>query len=225
LADPDQWGTRQRSKRADAFSSALSELDFAPVRLEDLPATPKLWTPLRNSLPTIHCPYRQVWEGNVPSSPRCSCYRHLSREYKINGRLFCEQDLDQFAFQEIHVRALLCNVSFDRTRMNKLWKDALDPLAISKLRRSVLKSRIQGPFTQGDPDDELFADMSNSSTSTLESLHNLTDGSNPGPHYSRPYRRYKNNRAQGTGTLTNTYHISSSRSSRKLRRRSRPRCA
>lgn len=80
--------------------------------------------------------------------------------------------------------------------VNKLWKDAL--LTSSRnLRRNVLKGKIWGPPAEGDPDDDLFADMSNSSTSSVESLHNLTDGDNPGPHYIRSYRRYRNNRVRG----------------------------
>jgi len=80
--------------------------------------------------------------------------------------------------------------------VNKLWKDAL--LTSSRnLRRNVLKGKIWGPPAQDDPDDDLFANMSNSSTSSLESLHNATDGDDPGPHYIRPYKRYRNGRVRG----------------------------
>ena len=80
--------------------------------------------------------------------------------------------------------------------VNKLWKDAL--LTSSRtLRRNVLKGKIWGPSADGDIDDDLFADMSNSSTSSLESLHNATDGDNPGPHYIKPYRRHRNGRVRG----------------------------
>jgi hypothetical protein len=79
--------------------------------------------------------------------------------------------------------------------VNKLWKDSL--LTSSRnLRRNVLKGKIWGS-PKGDPDDDLFADTSNSSTSSLDSLHNATDGDNPGPHYIKPYRRYRNGRVRG----------------------------
>lgn len=74
--------------------------------------------------------------------------------------------------------------------MNRLWKDAL--LTSSRnLRRNVLRGKIWGPPAEDDPDDDLFADMSNSSTSSLDSLHNATDGDDPRPH------RYRNGRVRG----------------------------
>jgi len=80
--------------------------------------------------------------------------------------------------------------------VNKLWKDAL--LTSSRnLRRNVLKGKIWGSPPEGGPDDDLFADMSNSSTGSIESLHNATDGDDPGPHYIKPYRRYRNGRVRG----------------------------
>ena len=80
--------------------------------------------------------------------------------------------------------------------VNKLWKDAL--LTSSRnLRRNVLKGKIWGSPTERDPDDDLFTNASNSPTSSLESLHNVTDGDGPGPHYIRPYRRYRNGRVRG----------------------------
>lgn len=80
--------------------------------------------------------------------------------------------------------------------VNKLWKEAL--LASSRnLRRNVLKGKIWGSPVESDPDDDHFANMSNSSTSSLESLHNATDGDSPGPHYLKPYRRHRNGRVRG----------------------------
>ena len=80
--------------------------------------------------------------------------------------------------------------------VNKLWKDAL--LTSSRnLRRNVLKGKIWSSPTEGDPDDDLFTNMSNSSTSSLESLRNATDDDDPGPHRIRPYRRYRNGRVRG----------------------------
>lgn len=80
--------------------------------------------------------------------------------------------------------------------VNRLWKDAL--LTSSRnLRRNVLRGKIWGPSARDDPDDDLFADMSNSSTSSLDSLHNATDGDNPGPHYIKPYIRNRNGRVRG----------------------------
>ena len=80
--------------------------------------------------------------------------------------------------------------------VNKLWKDAL-LISSRNLRRNVLKGKIWGSPAEGDLDDDLFANMSNSSTSSLESLHNATDGDDPGPHYIKPYRRYRNGRVRG----------------------------
>ena len=80
--------------------------------------------------------------------------------------------------------------------VNKLWKDAL--LTSSRnLRRNVLKGKIWGSPAEGDPDDDFLANMSNSSTSSLESLRNATDGDDPGPHSIKPYRRYRNGRVRG----------------------------
>ena len=80
--------------------------------------------------------------------------------------------------------------------VNKLWKEAL--LNSSRtLRRNVLKGKIWGSPVEGDPDDDHFANTSNSSTSSLESLHNATDGDSPGPHYLRPYRRRRSGRVRG----------------------------
>ena len=80
--------------------------------------------------------------------------------------------------------------------VNKLWKDAL--LTSSRnLRRNVLKGKIWGPPAEREVDDDLFADMSNSSTSSLDSPHNATDGDDPGPHFIKPYRRYRNGRVRG----------------------------
>ena len=80
--------------------------------------------------------------------------------------------------------------------VNKLWKDAL--LTSSRnLRRNVLKGKIWGPSADDDPDHDLFVNTSNSSTSSLESFRNATDGDNPGPHYIKPYRRHRNGRVRG----------------------------
>ena len=80
--------------------------------------------------------------------------------------------------------------------MNKLWKDAL--LTSSRnLRRNVLKGKIWGTPAEGGPSDDLFANVSNSSTSSLESFRNATDGDSPGPHYIKPYKRHRNGRVRG----------------------------
>lgn len=80
--------------------------------------------------------------------------------------------------------------------VNRLWKDALITSS-RNLRRNVLRGKIWGPLAEDGPDDDTFADMSNSSTSSLDSLHNATDGDNPGPHHIKPYRRCKNGRVRG----------------------------
>lgn len=80
--------------------------------------------------------------------------------------------------------------------VNKLWKDALITSS-RNLRRNVLKGKIWGSPAEGDPDNDLFANASNSPTSSLESLRNATDGDNPGPYYIKPYRRHRNGRVRG----------------------------
>ena len=103
--------------------------------------------------------------------------------------------------------------------VNKLWKDAL--LTSSRnLRRNVLKGKIWGPSAEDDLDDDLFANTSNSSTSSLESLHNATDGDDPGPHYIKPYRRYRNGRVRGmVESFERSGSFSSSSSSSELAER------
>ena len=80
--------------------------------------------------------------------------------------------------------------------VNKLWKDAL--LTSSRnLRRNVLKGKIWGSPLKNHSDDNTFTDTSSSPTSSLESLHNATDGDNPGPHRIKPYRRCRNGHVRG----------------------------
>ena len=113
-ANLDQWTTPKMSKRANTLSSSLSDLDLTPVRFEDLPANPKLWTPAQ--LSSYLTTALRVRSGEMMSLPLpvARDIATLVKESKINGRLFlrlCEQDLDQFVFQAIHI-VLLPNVFF-----------------------------------------------------------------------------------------------------------------
>ncbi|KAF9650193.1 hypothetical protein BDM02DRAFT_3112428 [Thelephora ganbajun] len=178
--NPEQWITPKRSKRTEAPPSTTPDLDVTPVKLEDLPTNPKLWTP--SQLSSYLTTALRVRSGEAMSLP-LPVARDIAtfvKESKINGRLFlrlCEQDLDQMG-------------------VNQLWKDAL--LTSSRnLRRNVLKGKIWGSPAEADPDDDPFANLSNSSASSLESLHNATDGDAPGPYYIKPYRRYRNGRVRG----------------------------
>lgn len=82
----------------------LPDLDVTPVKLEDLPTNPKLWTPTQ--LSSYLTTALRVRSGEVMSLP-LPVARDIAafiKESKINGRLFlrlCEQDFDQSVFQII----------------------------------------------------------------------------------------------------------------------------
>lgn len=109
----EEWTTPKRPKRAGTLSLAFS--DVTPVKLEDLPANPKLWTPAQ--LSSYLTTALRVRSGEAISLP-LPVARDIAvfiKESKINGRLFlrlCEQDLDQSVFQIVHTIISLPNVSF-----------------------------------------------------------------------------------------------------------------
>ena len=98
LAEPEQWVTPKRPKRAETLPSTTPDLDVTPVKLEDLPTNPKLWTP--SQLSSYLTTALRIRSGEVMSLP-LPVARDIATFVKgsrINGRLFlrlCEQDLDQ----------------------------------------------------------------------------------------------------------------------------------
>lgn len=111
----EQFTTPKRPKRADTLSLTLSDLDVTPVKLEDLPTNPKLWTPTQ--LSSYLTTALRVRSGEAMSLP-LPVARDIAafiKESKINGRLFlrlCEQDLDQSVSQTINTMIPSSNVSF-----------------------------------------------------------------------------------------------------------------
>ena len=98
LASPGQWVTPKRSKRAETLPPTIPDLDITPVKLEDLPTNPKLWTP--SQLSSYLTTALRVRSGEAMSLP-LPVARDIAtfvKDSKINGRLFlrlCEQDFDQ----------------------------------------------------------------------------------------------------------------------------------
>ena len=114
-ASPEKWVTPKRSKRADTLPSTVPDLDITPVKLEDLPTNPKLWTP--SQLSSYLTTALRVRSGEAMSLP-LPVARDIAtfvKESRINGRLFlrlCEQDLDQSVPWIIRTVMLLSNVPF-----------------------------------------------------------------------------------------------------------------
>lgn len=112
-ANQEQWTTPKRSRPADVLSRL--DLDVTPVKLEDLPTNPKLWTPTQ--LSSYLTTALRVRSGEAMSLP-LPVARDIAafiKESKISGRLFlrlCEQDLDQSVFQKIHTMMPSSDVSF-----------------------------------------------------------------------------------------------------------------
>lgn len=101
-ASPGKWSTPRKPKHPDTPSSILPVLDLTPVKLEDLPTNPKLWTP--SQLSSYLTTSLRVRSGEAMSLP-LPVARDIAtfvKESKINGRLFlrlCEQDLNLFVFR------------------------------------------------------------------------------------------------------------------------------
>ena len=97
-ASPGQWVTPKRPKRVEALPPTVPDLDVTPVKLEDLPTNPKLWTP--SQLSSYLTTALRVRSGEAMSLP-LPVARDIAafvKDSKINGRLFlrlCEQDFDQ----------------------------------------------------------------------------------------------------------------------------------
>lgn len=100
-ASPGQCTTPRRPKRPDTLSFTLSGLDLTPVKFEDLPTNPKLWTPTQLSSYLVTALRVRSGEAMSLPLPVARDIATFVRESKINGRLFlrlCEQDLDQSVF-------------------------------------------------------------------------------------------------------------------------------
>jgi len=97
-ASPERWVTPRRPKHTESLPFAIPGIDVTPVKLEDLPTNPKLWTP--SQLSSYLTTALRVRSGEAMSLPLPVARDIASfvKESKINGRLFlrlCEQDLDQ----------------------------------------------------------------------------------------------------------------------------------
>jgi len=109
-ASPGQWVTPKRSKRAETLPPTIPDLDITPVKLEDLPTNPKLWTP--SQLSSYLTTALRVRSGEAMSLP-LPVARDIAtfvKDSKINGRLFlrlCEQDFDQCVPDNPHPGALV----------------------------------------------------------------------------------------------------------------------
>ena len=114
-ASPEQWVTPKRPKRTETPPLIIPDPDITPVKLEDLPTNPKLWTP--SQLSSYLTTALRVRSGEAMSLP-LPVARDIAtfvKESKISGRLFlrlCEQDLDQSVSQTIRSPLPLSNVSF-----------------------------------------------------------------------------------------------------------------
>ena len=112
---PEQWTTPKRPKRGETLLFTAPDLNVTPVKLEDLPTNPKLWTP--SQLSSYLTTALRVRSGEAMSLP-LPVARDIAtfvKESKINGRLFlrlCEQDLDQSVSQIMPTATPLSNVSF-----------------------------------------------------------------------------------------------------------------
>lgn len=110
LASPGQWATPKRSKRAETLPPTVPDLDITPVKLEDLPTNPKLWTP--SQLSSYLTTALRVRSGEAMSLP-LPVARDIAtfvKDSKINGRLFlrlCEQDFDECVADNLHPNTLV----------------------------------------------------------------------------------------------------------------------
>ena len=114
-ANSEQWVTPKRPKRTETLPLTIPDPDITPVKLEDLPTNPKLWTP--SQLSSYLTTALRVRSGEAMSLPLLVA-RDIAtfvKESKINGRLFlrlCEQDLDQSVSQIVRTVLPPPNVSF-----------------------------------------------------------------------------------------------------------------
>lgn len=114
-AGSDQWVTPRRPKHTETLPTTIPDLDLTPVKLEDLPTNPKLWTP--SQLSSYLTTALRVRSGESMSLP-LPVTRDIAtfvKESKINGRLFlrlCEQDFDQSVFHIVRTLMPFLNLSF-----------------------------------------------------------------------------------------------------------------
>ena len=114
-ASSEQWVTPKRPKRAETSSTTVPDLGVTPVKLEDLPTNPKLWTP--SQLSSYLTTALRVRSGEAMSLPLplARDVAKFVKESKINGRLFlrlCEQDFDQSVSQIMPTLVPLSDPSF-----------------------------------------------------------------------------------------------------------------
>lgn len=108
--NPEQWVTPKRPKHAETLPFTIPDSDVTPVKLEDLPTNPKLWTP--SQLSSYLTTALRLRSGEVMSLP-LPVARDIAafvKESKINGRLFLrlsEQDLEQSVSQIICTNTLV----------------------------------------------------------------------------------------------------------------------
>lgn len=113
--DPEQWVTPRRPKRTETLPLTVPHPDVTPVKLEDLPTNPKLWTP--SQLSSYLTTALRVRSGETMSLP-LPVARDVAtfvKESRINGRLFlrlCEQDLNQSVSQIVRTTLPLSDISF-----------------------------------------------------------------------------------------------------------------
>lgn len=113
--DLDQRATPKRPERAETLPFTTPDPGITPVKLEDLPTNPKLWTP--SQLSSYLTTALRVKSGGAMSLPLpvAQDIATFVKESKINGRLFlrlCEQDFDQSVSQIIRTAVSLSDVSF-----------------------------------------------------------------------------------------------------------------
>lgn len=108
--DPEQWLTPKGPKHAETPPLTISDLDVTPVKFEDLPTNPKLWTPSQLSSYLTTALRLRSGEAMLLPLPVARDIAAFVKESKINGRLFlrlCEQDLDQSVSKIIRTDALV----------------------------------------------------------------------------------------------------------------------
>jgi hypothetical protein len=114
-ADQEKWVTPRRPKRTETLPLTTPDPNVTPVKLEDLPTNPKLWTP--SQLSSYLTTALRVRSGEAMSLPLpvAQDIATFVKESKINGRLFlrlCEQDLDQSVSQIVRTALPSSNLSF-----------------------------------------------------------------------------------------------------------------
>jgi len=114
-ASPEQWVTPKRPKCTGTLPFTIPDLGATPVKFEDLPTNPKLWTP--SQLSSYLATALRVRSGEAMSLP-LPVARDIAtfiKESKINGRLFlrlCEKDFDQSVSRTTRIPMPLSDIPF-----------------------------------------------------------------------------------------------------------------